>query len=73
MQDIKLFVNSLDGTVTNHYNIHVTYSLNKSICDSSKIIDPTPYSSLYTHYNGGFDMNTEKAVKPMPDVYKSTY
>ena len=33
------------------------------ICDSNKIVYPTPYSSLYIYNEGRFDMDTEKAKK----------
>ena len=49
------------------------YNNPQSICDSNKIVYPTPYSSLYIHYEGGFDMDTGKAKKPIPNVVKNTY
>ena len=44
------------------------YNNPKSNCDGNKIVYPTPYNSLYIHYESGFDMDTEKAKK-----YSSKY
>ena len=49
------------------------YNNPQSICDSNKIIYPTPYSFLYIYYDGGFDMDTGKSKKPIPSVVKNTY
>ena len=39
------------------------YNNPQSICDSNKLVYPTPYSSLYIYYEGRFDMDTGKAKK----------
>ena len=49
------------------------YNNPQSICDSNKIVYPTPYSSLYIHYEGGFELDTGKAQKPISNVVKNTY
>ena len=54
-------------------SIFQIYNNPQSICDSNKIVYPTPYSSLYIYYEGGFDMDTGKAKKPISSVVKNTY
>ena len=49
------------------------YNNPQSICDSNTIVYPTPYSSLYIYYEGGFDMDTGKAKKTISSVVKNTY
>ena len=37
------------------------------------MVYPTPFSALYIHYEGGFDMDTGNAKKPIPNDFKNTY
>ena len=65
--------------VRNHLRGHEILSffrfiiIHSQFVTQTNLVYPTPYSSLYIHYERGFDMNTGKAIKPISNVVKNTY